>query len=113
MASDPTPILYEFMREPWFSGPPCNNDTCETFEEIVAVAQKDGWEFVSVIPGADHAVAEHVTPPQLLFRRPKLQCPLCRSEKIRRQQESEPGYFKCEGCGVREETRAFMRGVER
>lgn len=64
-------MKYEYKREWWFSGPPNNNSLCEPMEEIIEKAQTEGWEFLSVIPGFDHPIAEHVTPPQLLFRRPR------------------------------------------
>ena len=72
-------MKYEFTRRWWFSGPPCNNFMMPSLEAIISEMFDQGWEMLSVLPGQDHPVAEHITPPQILFRRPLAQVPAHRA----------------------------------
>lgn len=51
--------------------PPVNNPISKSLEEIIENHEADGWQFVALMPGQDHGVAEHRVAPQALFRREK------------------------------------------
>ena len=59
----------EWQHIPVFSLPPVNNYNCEQIETLIERHAKDGWEFVALLPGQDHEVAEHRKAPIALFRR--------------------------------------------
>ena len=61
----------EWMQTPVFSLPPVNNEHCDSIEQVIERHEKEGWQFVALLPGQDHGVAEHRKAPQALFKRGK------------------------------------------